>query len=672
METAVLSRYLPLIGVLLLAVASAVLHRQALDANYSHPDEEIARAVVGKVLATKSKDTNWARTDVAEPFRYNQYNFSSYYLAAAKLEKLTGHKTRDLADQNLLIRHLRQQNVWIGALSVFLAGLLAMRLPRERRFAPIAGIVAAALTACCVTLFQDDIYARPEAFVTALTLLYVFVLTSEQLGGTLVLILSGILVGILLATKVTFAALLPFPLLVIATRTYANNLFHREWWKVAAGLPIYLISVFAGFAVGAPYALHAPSEYLEGVGFLFRHYGGGGWRDGLHNATFFARLGHGVGYLIYTQGIVALMLVATSFVRLVREGRYTVIFAFAGPLLTLLYFLQTRVFFERNFSHALPMLFVLAGMACTTIVAMLARTRNPRLQTFLTQTALVVVLAVLAVYPGYAVSALLYRTIFSQADFEKKVRETREEIANRIVRPILFGYSDFENIGKLRNGLCGDVVYQMLDFGSDSNLLLNLDRQGYRLEQVLHSPFDGAPFSSLQKYHSSNVVFLHSPPDPEGQYCPAEIIAPVANPAYREINAEIKASSSWTRDGYPPDMSLDGWPHPFYASWSGDDSNVGKFMIGPFRACGDLIIPYAIGPVRNNTELKIERDLGDSHEIITQGPPPPSLSRAAIRVSAARSCASYTVRASDHGAGWGEWIGVGMPVELRVSDSPSH
>jgi len=672
METAVPSRYLALIGALLLAAASALLHRHALEASYSHPDEEIARAVVGKVLATKSKDTNWARTDVAEPFRYNQYNFSAYYLAAAKLEKLTGNKARDLADQNVLVGDLRQQNVWIGAFSVILAGLLAMRLTLERRFAAISGIVAAALTACCVTLFQDDIYARPEAFVTALTLLYVFILTSEQCSVILVLALSGTTVGILLATKVTFAALLPFPLLVVAARTYTNNFPHPQWWKVAVGLSIYLIGVFAGFAIGAPYALHAPWEYLEGVGFLFRHYSGDGWRDGLHHATFFARLDHGVKYLIYTQGVLPLMLAAASFVMLVREGRYTVILTLSGPLLTLLYFLQTRVFFERNFSHALPMLFVLAGLGCSTIVAMLSRIRSTRFQTLSVQTAFMVALAFLAIYPGYAVSALLYGTMFSQADLEKKIRKTREEIASRTAHPVLFGYSDFENMGKLRNGLCGDVVYQMLDFGSDSDLLFNLDQHGYRLEQVLRGPFDGAPFSSLQQYHSSNVVFLHSPPNPQGQRCLAEIIAPVANPAYRKINAEIKASSSWTRDGYPPDMSLDDWPEPFYASWSGDDSNVGDFTIGPFQACGDLIVPYAIGPVRNNTELKIERDFGDSHEIITQGPPPPSLSRVAIRVPAARSCASYTVRASDRGAGWGEWIGVGMPVELRVSDSPSH
>ena len=672
METAVLSRYLLLIGLLLVAVASAVLHRHTLETGYSHPDEEIARAVVGKVLATKSKDTNWARTDVAEPFRYNQYNFSSYYLAAAKLEKLSGHKARDLADQNLLIRHLRQQNVWIGALSVVLAGWLAMRLTRGRRCVAFAGIVAATLTACCVTLFQDDIYARPEAFVTALTLFYVLVLTSERLSVMLVLIFSGILVGILIATKITFAAFLPFPLLVAATRAYANHPPRSQWWKIAAGLLLYLVGVVVGFAIGAPYALHAPQEYLDGVNFLFRHYSGEGWRDGLHNATLFARFGHGIGYLIYTQGIVPLALAVVSLVVLARERRFTVMFAVAGPLLTLLYFLQTRVFFERNFSHALPILFALAGMGCATIVAMLPRARSPWLQTVSAQTAALIILIAFAIYPGYAVSALLYRTMLSQTDHEKKIREMREEIANRTARPILFGYADFENMGKLRNGLCGDVVYQMLDFGSDPDLLTNLDRRGYRLEQVLRGPFDDAPFSSLQKYHSSNVMFLHSPPDSRGQRCSAKIVAPVANPAYRAVDAEVKISASWTQGGYPPDMSLDGWPHPFYASWSGDDSNVGDLTIGPFQACGDLIIPYAIGPMRQNTELKIERDLGNSHEIITRGPPPPSLSRVAIHVSAAKSCASYTIRASDRGAGWGEWIGVGMPVELQVSDSPAH
>src|SRR5689334_15322724 len=99
--------------VLLLAITiiSGWLRAQVLHANYSHPDEEIARAVVTKVLTTKKKDTNWARTDVEKTFRYNQFNFSAYYLAAAKIEKLGKHVKEERENPAVLLDRLRAQNI---------------------------------------------------------------------------------------------------------------------------------------------------------------------------------------------------------------------------------------------------------------------------------------------------------------------------------------------------------------------------------------------------------------------------------------------------------------------------------------------------------------------------------------------------------------------------------
>lgn len=44
-----------------------------------NPDEPIALAVVQNLSFPRQWDTNWAKTDVTEYFRYDQYNFSSYH-----------------------------------------------------------------------------------------------------------------------------------------------------------------------------------------------------------------------------------------------------------------------------------------------------------------------------------------------------------------------------------------------------------------------------------------------------------------------------------------------------------------------------------------------------------------------------------------------------------------
>ena len=79
---------LVLLGLLLAAVlwSRAIGQRES----YHMMDEAIAVAVTDRVLAERTLDTNWARTQVMPEFRYDHYNFSSYYLAAAAWLQLTG------------------------------------------------------------------------------------------------------------------------------------------------------------------------------------------------------------------------------------------------------------------------------------------------------------------------------------------------------------------------------------------------------------------------------------------------------------------------------------------------------------------------------------------------------------------------------------------------------
>lgn len=656
------SRCATIVLLLAIAIASSCAHWYALAGNYGHPDEEIARAVVGKVLATKSKDTNWARTDVVG-FRYDQFNFSSYYLVAAKIEKLLGHRAEDINNSSVLIKNLRQQNVIFGGIVVLLAGLLAWRL--SNRFGAVIG---ATLTACNVTLFQDDLYARPETFVSVLTLAFVLVQISSSLRIWMILALSGFILGLLVAAKITFLLFLPFPLLAIAARLHSRHYAYAlpHPWAIASACALYFVGIVFGFGYGAPYALHAPWEYLNGLGFLFKQYNGTGWWPyTLGDAGLLARLANGVAYLAYTQGWPALILFVVGAFSLLRERNHVVLFAVAGPLLTLLYFMQTRTFFERNFSHALPIMFAMSALGFVFLGRCIRAALNARSDGaggWLAAAAGVVL--VLVALPAYSVSATLYKTLFD-GDRDKRVEAMTKDIGSRHSLPVLFAWADTAKISSLRGSFCGAVIHKIFDFGDlpSKRTLLELQAKGYRVEERFPSPFDGSPGSTLQSIHGPGFLFVSSPPDTPEKSCTANLEL-LQKTDYHAISTSAQMSPAWTLNGYPSELSSSDWPYPLYASWSGSDGKTGQLVIGPFEACGDVVVPYVVGPVRSGT-LSIERDIGGVREVVTEGLPPPVVDWTAIRIHAAPACARYTIRAEDDGSGWGQWIGVGMPVELH-------
>jgi hypothetical protein len=658
-------RHIAAVLILALSLAAAVSHWLVLEGRYAQPDEEIARAVVSRVLVTGNSDTNWARTDVVSAFRYNQFNFSSYYLAAAWVERGLGRTKADVDDQAALRLHLRQQSCVLGGFVVLLAGLLGLRLS-----APIAGVAAALLTAACVTLFQDCIYARPEVFVTLLTLLFVHVSISLSIGRGLVLFATGLLVGILLAAKVTFAALLPFPLMILAVRLapLGRSSLLSAWPGLLGYSLMYIIAVGAGFALGAPYAIAAPWQYAQGIEALLRQYSAGYWPHGVPDASLPGRFSNGLRYLVYTLGAPCLVLALAALAVQFRRRNGQVVLAMAGPLLTLLFFLQTPVFFERNFSHALPIVFVLCGIGLA-LLGEFMRKSLPTKPPLLPALAVVAVL-VLTAYPPLAVSARLFN-LLRLDDYLPKVEAEQQRISNHgalSVFAVPTVSTDISAIPKMRGGLCGHVIYQVMDYGDlyTQRQLAAFLALGYRLESRVVGPFSGAPPSTLNTYHATDVVFLSSPRDNSDASCKADLVTLESQHDYAEIKTDVSMSTAWQQNAFPPDMDIGTWRSPLFASWGGHDANVGELAMGPFSVCGVVIVPFATGPDTTGSELSIERLSNGGHTTIFAGTPPPVQAWSAIRVRSSGDCATYYVRAVDHGTGWGQWLAVGVPVRAAA------
>ncbi|HET7175124.1 MAG TPA: hypothetical protein VFK21_03870 [Gammaproteobacteria bacterium] len=621
--------------------------------SYSHPDESIAIAVISHVFQTHEDDTDWGRTDVSKTFRYDQYNFSSYYLFAAYVEELGGQAANDLEHPSgAMLKHLRNISAVLGALCVLFAGILGWRLGGS-----ICAITTCLLTACSASLFQDSIYARPETFVTLLTLLLCLMLTSEKTHRGLVLTVAGFLIGILISCKITFLIYFPFPLLLAPTllstpedKDPKNP--HLIYWTASLGA--YFLALLVGFYVGAPYAVRYPWEYLNGLEFLFKQYTDQG---GANSVGLLGHLSNSTGYLIYAIGYPALLLAILGIVRLTVHKDIRKCLIISGPLLTLVYFMQTDTFFERNFSQALPILFIMAGFGIRSLADMIGKRDRLR---FATATGLIIASAVVPLsVTAKAIDPALDGRY--QREAEAKGRALTED-----GNLMLFHLWGVGQIGVTNGNLCGAYLYEARDFGTTMDgTLQKLLRKGYRLEGKLQSPFGNNPGSTLQAYLAPSMVYI-APPDEASSRC-SMILSPLkAIPGTVAIPTKVVQKRGWMKGGVqisPPPS----WKWPIYGSWSGSDGNTGTIQIGPFRACGEFVFPYTAGRSFSGMSLKVVRQTPSGDETLFDGElpvSPPDWEQITVR-QAPHTCATYTITGAVASTDGRDWMGLGSPIAIK-------
>ena len=83
----------------------------------------------------------------------------------------------------------------------------------------LAKRISDTLAALNPLLFEDSLFARPESFVTLLTLIAAWLMTRDQHPKSEIAGVSAVsfVVGLLIATKISMLALLPLPFLPLKT-----------------------------------------------------------------------------------------------------------------------------------------------------------------------------------------------------------------------------------------------------------------------------------------------------------------------------------------------------------------------------------------------------------------------------------------------------------------------
>lgn len=476
-----------------LVVLGVTLRLAYYQRGYFNPDEQITVAVVGQMRQSGQLDANWAHAPLLPPdLRYDQYNFSSYLYANYgfyRLAKITpGTLSWRSAENGLWV--YRFFSVLLGAVVVVQTITLARRA---------GGVAVAALAggwaSVSVLLVQDAHYARPEAFTTALTLLAVTLCWPAPKLRVGAVAAAALVLGVLVACKISLLLLAWLPLVPIASA-------HERRRTRALAACVVLVAFLAGFAAGAPGAWQEPRAFMNGVQALFSQYGGGhpphGHSDGgpVVDLLF--------GYFGATLGWALLVLAAIGIGLLAKARRWPELGLLAGPVILFFGYFATRaVFFERNLSHVLPLLLILAALGVAGLIA-------PRVQS---TRARVVALTGLGLLLG--VPSLRFTWPLLQNEFSGRGATAHDQFEHQLKRThahadwweaLLLEASPLERLTAHFKTSTRPVLMRLTDYDDDwtrANVVRLRTEFTTRLIATYPSAFPPVPVCTLLTYHSA-------------------------------------------------------------------------------------------------------------------------------------------------------------------------
>jgi Dolichyl-phosphate-mannose-protein mannosyltransferase len=341
-----------------------------------HPDESIVLGVI-RGLSSNHFDTDLARAPILPALQNSRYNFSSYeyctyvwYSAMRAAQKLLN---------SLVPTFVRSEPVVIDRMFSACLGLLACLLTYECAkilLGPSFALLAMLFTGVLPLLVQDSHYARAEALVTAGTLA-VFYLTLRLLAkpSYKLCFWCAFLLGFLIASKVSLGALVYLPLCATWMALRAQ---HRDnLLTMAEHAAVTITGGIAGFLLGVPYIL------------VNLHGWWAGWRS-LRDQYSHPFPPHGpdpegycfgfiANYFWRTFGAALIILAVIGIIYFVRRKQYVSAFFVSSPLVfCYAIFGMEESFFERNMSHVVPLLAILAAAGCAEIWDLLKRPVVPR------------------------------------------------------------------------------------------------------------------------------------------------------------------------------------------------------------------------------------------------------------------------------------------------------
>lgn len=281
-------------------------------------DERIVLIVSEQMTAKGNLDPNWDGPAMPPYFRFPQYNFYSYNV----MSHILIGAAKVIGVSPILV--LRATNVFYQ----FVALIFVLLAFRRLGASDAALFLVAALITFMPAMVHEAHIARCESLLYAIFAAVLYLASAGRL------MVAALVVGIGMASKMTFAAagLILLPALLTDVRR----------------IPSAALACGVGFAVFAPYAILQPGIFLDGLRWLSRTYYAPFPPHSLMDPTPIKNAGHALSFFLVLYGaVVPLGLLSILWIR-----DRVLIGIWLASVVTLLYFAPVPMFIERNFSLA--------------------------------------------------------------------------------------------------------------------------------------------------------------------------------------------------------------------------------------------------------------------------------------------------------------------------------
>lgn len=249
-------------------------------------DEYIAPAVSDAMRRLGSLDPNWSNTDLPDFFRYDQYNFY-VYMIAAHLAIMTGNLFSFEPVQSARLLNIALQLATIPMLYLSIRNLTG---------SVICGFAGIFLFITLPTAVMDSAIVRPESllYFTSAALLLV---STANIGKMKTLVLWGVIFAFGAAIKITFVTLAP-----LLAGAYILR-FGFELKRAAMDAALTVLAFAVALFVLAPFMFINADVTLNGFAYLQNQY------DGLH-PPHSLKFGNAIDYFLHNLHFFVLVIPA--------------------------------------------------------------------------------------------------------------------------------------------------------------------------------------------------------------------------------------------------------------------------------------------------------------------------------------------------------------------------
>jgi hypothetical protein len=215
-----------------------------------------------------------------------------------------------------------------------------------------------------------------------------------------------------------------------------------------------------------------------------------------------------------------------------------------------------------------------------------------------------------------------------------------------------------------------DVLVRIFDFHDDytQKFLRDLKRcTNAREVGYIPSLFPDFSVNTILTYHAPAFRYIRLSPPTQLQidgftFVPWRRVAEPLTPA-------AIRPGSWIENGVYPTVRMPGVSDRFFGSYTeaAKDANRGTIQIGPFDVSGltEIGIPIVTGPVPKGLSVSV-LDHTTGLAIARMNTPPVLQGWVVWRIAlGTASLRQIDVTGKDDGEGWGQWLGIGLPVRLR-------